>query len=465
MAIKKNIVVIISDQLSASALPVYGNNWIQTPNIDRICKDAWVFDRAYTTCPLCLPARSAMWSGLFPHQTEAMSNGQLLENKILPGDYETLGELLTSQGYACTHFGKTHDSGSLRGFNVVQGGEKEIPAPDAFMYNYDTFQDVFAADQACTYLSQEHQQPIACIVDLNNPHNICGWIGDADNIADDAIEDLPQLPENFHIEDFASRPLPVQYLCCKHNRQQQTCHWDDIKFRQYLAAYRHYVALMDVHVGNILDAIEESGQTDDTLIVFSADHGDNMCSRKMATKHCSMYEETTRVPLMINVPGDVGGRSQALLSHQDILPTLCAYAGVSPQQKHWGRDIGAIIDGSSESLHDYVVSEWYSEWGFTIEPGRMVRTAACKYVHYREQDGEEFYDLKNDPHELVNLIADTQWAEEVAAHRQKLREHCLETDDSYFAMNWKADPMWRSHVSGFHNHQGPAAPAYEGRSL
>ena len=123
-----------------------------------------------------------------------------------------------------------------------------------------------------------------------------------------------------------------------------------------------------------------------------------------------------------------------------------------------GIDLGPAWRGDTGIGHDYVVAQWYSEWGFTVEPGRMLRTPRWKYMRYREGDGEEFYDLEADPWERHNRIADPACAEALQHHRDLLEAYCADSGDPFFHQEWKADARWRSHPLGYDRHTGPAAP-------
>ena len=455
---KKSLVVIIADQLSFRALPFYGNEHVKTPHIDKFFEQGFVFENAYTACPLCLPARSAMWSGHFPHQTKAMSNAGLLTNPDLPASMPSLGDRLSDAGYKCVHFGKTHDAGSLRGFDIIPNVDREDIASDVYAYNYDSFRDIDTCEKATNFFKDVGDDPFAVILDFYNPHNICGFTGHAASLAENAIGDLPPLPPNFEVDDMASRPLPVQYLCCTHNRQQQATQWEPLRFQQYLAAYYHYIEMLDRQLGEIFDALVASGQLEQTVICLSADHGDNMGARRMTTKHSSFYEETTHIPLLFAGAGIPNGSSEALVSHLDFLPTFCSVLGVEIESTLWGTDLQALMLDESKRAHDYVVSEWHSEWGTTVEPCRMLRNDTFKYTLYRENEAEELYDMVEDPYEMRNLINDADYAQPLATCRQQMAEHFKNTDDEFLSMEFVADARWRSHKPGFKNHEGPTAP-------
>jgi len=467
MKARPNILVVAADQLSAQALPAYGNPDVATANIDRVLGRGVRFGTCYTPCPLCQPARAAYWTGRWPHQTGVLSNGRKHPVPPVPDDMPTLGALFRDAGYETVHFGKTHDAGSLRGFEVVPAEQAPLEGTAAWPVNYDSRQDVDTTAKAVAYLRGRPRRPFLAVVDLNNPHNICGWVGEnAGAHGDEPIPGpLPPLPDNFRARDFERLPRPVQYICCSHNRQAQTAGWNETNFRHYLAAYYHYVGRLDGCVGAVLDALEGGPGTGDTLVVFMVDHGDSMAGRGMVTKQVSFYDETTRVPLAFAGPGVVDDGRQLdapLVSLLDLLPTLCDAAGIAAPRDLWGRSLGRWLGGDRHgSPHDYLASEWHTEWGFTIEPGRMIRTPGWKYTRYLEGDGEQLYDLAADPGEIDSRIGEPACAGVLDEHRRLLAEHVRQTGDPFFELSWVADPRWRSHPAGYRNHRGPAASMLE----
>ena len=115
--VKPNILILITDQLAWRALPCYGNQDVQTPNIDRIAEQAVRFNEAYTSCPLCMPARTAFWTSRLSHETRVKSNGGRFDSPItIPENIPTVGSLLAGENYCTVHFGKTHDSGRAARF-------------------------------------------------------------------------------------------------------------------------------------------------------------------------------------------------------------------------------------------------------------------------------------------------------------------------------------------------------------
>ncbi len=374
----------------------------------------------------------------------------------------TLGEVFSRAGYETVHFGKQHDAGMLRGFERNELGEmrffkSELPV------NYDSFYDVDATRRTVDFLknSSDPKRPFLAVADLHNPHNICQFIGENEKLPLPDPAKLPPLPENFRCGDWSSRPLPVRYICCTHPRQRQAAHWTADRYRFYLYAYKQYIAMADRQIGMILRALEESGRADNTIVIFTADHGEGMAAFGLVTKHVAFYENAVNIPLAIRAPGHPerkGVVRERIVSNLDLFPTLCDLAGIKPPPGLRG------ISLRSENAPGYMVSEWVSEYFNTVSPGRMLVDQQYKYIHYREGDGEELYDLAADPGETRNLAPLPEHRETLARYRVKLREHAGRTADGYFSLPVIVDPKYRRHAEGFANHDGSDAIT-EGREL
>jgi len=461
---RNNLLILVADQLSALALRCYGGDLARTPNIDQLAENGVRFD-AWTSCPLCLPARASFWTGRFPHETGVLSNGRLFEQGTIGDEVATLGDALGAAGYHCVHFGKTHDGGALRGFDCAPGGEVPLSDPGGFAYNHDSFRDEHTAQQAERFLGEhEGEDPWCCVVDLNNPHNICGFV--AENHEGCIDGELPDLPSNFAADELDKRPAPVQYLCCSHRRQQQSAGWNEQQYRQYRAAYAHFTALADAQIGRVVEAMRQRADAERCTVLFFADHGDGMAAHQVITKHCTFYEETVKVPMIVAGAG-VDARGAAvgdpMISLLDLFPTLADLAGAQIPHDLWGRSFARSLRGEElHEAHDYVVAEWHSEWGSTVEPGRMLRSPRRKYTRYRENDGEELFDLDKDPGKSRNLLGNSAYAGDLADMRRLLASHIDETDDPFAELSWQADQRWRSHALGYQRHAGECAPTAAG---
>lgn len=466
MADKRNFVLFILDQLSFRALKAYGNRESSTPNIDALCDAGVSMEACYCPFPLCQPARAAIWTGRHSHRNRVWSNGRKWPITPVDGSFPALGEVFTNAGYDACHFGKKHDGGALRGF--VCSEEKEIRIPDAnplFPFNTDTYADEYTVRETIGFLrKRKSDKPLLLVVDLVNPHNICGWVGKNRFAHPDGAFDgvmLPGLPPNHGFDDIGNRPPGVRYLCCSHVRQSQTKGWTERNFREYIAAYHHYLSHADEHMGMIMDALADcSLGFHNTVFVLTSDHGDNMAARASVTKQVTLYEEVTRVPLVfagMGVEGK-GVMAKGICSSLDIFPTLLSLAGIDGIPELDGTDISEAFGSGILPDRKYVGSEWFTEWGYTVSPGRMIRSGEVKYIHYLEGDSEELYLLDRDPYETHNAAGDEDCRSILEEMRLLFRQSLEETDDPYLSLEVKVDGRWRSHHIGYQNHEGPSAP-------
>lgn len=464
-----NILIIITDQLSQKALSCYGDKYATTPNIDKIINSGVRFSNVYTTCPLCQPSRASFWTSLYPHQTGIVdnmptepTNGFNRLGPILDSNITTLGEVFLSAGYTTRHFGKMHDAGSLLGFEC-DDPYHEIPVKDdcGLYLNVDTTRDRYTTVRCTEFLKQNHIAPFMVVADLNNPHNICGWVGENEIAEDINGLELPQLPDNFETYDMDTRAIGIQYLCCTHPRLAQASHWSSHKYRNYLAAYYGYIKRVDDEIGKIMMALKDGGHQSDTLVVFFSDHGDGMASHRMVTKRLSFYEETTRVPLAFagfGVSQQNKLVDKPLISLLDIAPTLCDYAGIEIPQSFQGKSLLYYLNGKGAPVErDYIVSQWHAEWDDTYEPGRMLRSNGYKYIKYAENNDEELYDIVNDPLEKVNLSKKKEHKMILEYHRNLFTRYLESVQDPFETLHAKVDKRCRSHKRGYVNHVGGCA--------
>lgn len=459
----KNILLIICDQLSATALKCYGNSYVNAPNIESLADDGVIFNNTYTACPLCQPSRASFWTSKYPHQTKVTSNLQYLGFDALSDEIQTMGELFSNNGYDCIHFGKKHDYGSLRGFKIVESEwitrDRDNPA---ITYDYETYLDEDTTRKIIDYISSYNKDiPFLAVADLQNPHNICNYIGENELGHKDfgLTKDLPPLPDNFYFNDIHNRPEFLQYLCCAHRRQSQVTNWSEDDFRHYLYAYYYYIELVDKQIGRILDCLEQSGQRDDTLIVFFADHGEGMASHQLVTKYGAFYEETNRVPLIfsgkdIESPRRIDGLSSLI----DIMPTIAQYAGIECNNCEGISLYNQLIGKTDYTNNTYVISEWFDEFsGYTI-PGRMYLDSEYKYTIYLENNSEELYDIKNDRLETTNLAVKPEFNCILEEYRDKLTRHINNIGDDFFSLETCYDTSrYRQHKPGITNHTGANA--------
>ena len=453
---RPNFLIIQCDQLATRAVGAYGQMSGYTDVIDSLARNGVVFDNAYTAAPLSQPSRAAILTGLYPHQTGVRSNSGLSVNKKVDENLPSLGKIFSQAGYNAVHFGKTHDMGALMGFKHKVPAKTEYTDPYVPLNN-DSFKDVGTCEDAVSFLSAPGEDPFICMVDFQNPHNICGYVGTAagpHEVADTA--GLPLLPANFEVEDWDALPLPVAYNCCNHRRLEQAAHWTEANYRQYIAAYLRYVQIVCGQISQVLDALNSTPAGKNTVVILLADHGDAMASHRMVTKMTDLHEESVKVPLIIcgaGVKPRAEHLGQLVQTTTDLIPTLCELAGLEiPSSLSGISQAPSILGRRQKVLHDYVVSEWHSEYDHIVSPGRMIRSGDWKYTHYLEGDGEELYNLADDPGETRNLAADPAHAGTLQHMRDILDRHIAATGDDYRSLEVIVDPKYRKHAPGYPSH-------------
>ena len=482
-----NYLLILCDQLSATALSAYGNTYSQTPNLDRLAAQSAVFDYTYTPCPLCQPARASFWTSRYPHETNVRTNLPVQEfpiykqnESIKPGTFarisdeiKGMGEYFSDAGYKCIHFGKDHSYGALKGFDVVPDVQINIPRTNpSINFDYETYLDVDTTAKTVSWLTDQApalDQPFLAVADIQNPHNICGYIGEMrDGCHPENFEldrELPPLPENFDFDDLENRPEFIQYLCCAHRRLRHAAHWTPLDYQYYLYAYYYYLAMADKQIGQILDALDKSGKRENTVILFFADHGEGMAGHHMVTKYGVFYEESNHVPFMFSGPGIKKGRIGGVSSLLDILPTMLDYSGIPYEGLAGTSQYNAITSNTSVSASPYVAAEWQDEFrGYTV-PGRMICDENYKYICYGEPDSEELFDLKKDRLEKINVAKDPSYASVLDQYREKLEAHLTLTHDDFHQLAVSDHSAYRHHKLGYCNHEGLSAVEVYAQSI
>jgi choline-sulfatase len=398
---RPNFLFIIADQLSMDAIAVQGNRFVRTPNLDRMVGAGVSFRDSYTAYPLCSPARSSMFTGRMPSETGVITNGLPIREEI-----PNLGQWLGARGYETVYAGKWHVPAnyttSIPGFAVLPGGiGGQGHMGDA------------AVSRACqAWLhNRSGASPFLLVASLLQPHDICTWVSSHTRGAEwekmaRISEPLPPLPANF--EGDRKEPSAM--------RNERRPQWSDGQWRYYLWSYYRHVEMVDAEIGRILDALEDSGRAKDTVVIFTADHGEGSGHHHMVLKNY-LYDEAAKVPLFVSWPGQTpAGRQDTahLVSGIDITPTICDYAGVPAPSGVMGRSLRPIVEGRNVEWREMVAAE-------VVRGGRMVRTKEAKYIVYANDPVEQLFDWTGDPGETRNVAADAKYARTLEDHRRLLK--------------------------------------------
>lgn len=437
---KPNILLIMTDQQSANMMSCAGNTYVNTPNMDRIAREGIRFEKTYCTNPVCLPARFSLLTGLYPLDAAVRSNDFWGESPGLPDavTQNGLGKLLKEQGY-----------------NAVYGGKEHLPFLNSAALGFDCLcrdeRDELAEKFADYIRNYREDKPFAMVASFINPHDICYMaIRDAENedvegnfpseflkLAVKELEALDEaliIPEGMSEEEFFSTvcpPLPMNYQPAADEPEAISIlqeergfkklareHYSDERWRLHRWAYKKLTEKVDGQIGKLLDALKESGMWDDTVIIFTSDHGDMDAAHKMEHKEC-LYEEACRVPLIIKgIDAPEGEVEPGLVCNGlDIYPTILDYAGAQLPDYLEGYSLKGRVQGNGPIVkRETLVVE--------CENGIMAVDDSGKLVRYdKGARAEQFYDLTGNPGEMYDQSGDERFAKRIGILRNAIDRH------------------------------------------
>jgi arylsulfatase A-like enzyme len=426
---KPNIVLIMTDQHQAKALSIAGNLDVKTPNLDKLAKTGTRFTNAYVTFPLCVPSRSSIFTGKLPHTLGVNSNAKGDDEMSNQDRTKSLGKVLENAGYNCAYGGKWH------------AHESEIPN-DLGFDKIANFDDIPLAQKSIDYLKSRKNktQPFFLVASFDNPHNICEYARSQPlpygNVPQVSLDKTPDLPVNFEKSATFPEALKIEHTANK--KVYPTENYTKEDWRNYRYTYYKLVEKVDKEIGKIIDAIDDLGLRENTIIIFTSDHGDGNASHGWNQK-TALFQESINVPFIINYKGENLYEEKvntSLISNGlDLYPTILDFAGIEIPSDLLGKSIQPIIEGNLQSLErDFVVTETKFEgkqaYGTT---GRAVISKKFKYILYSwGKNREQFFDLEKDPYEMNNLVSSVNHQTELDNYRQNLMDWCIKTNDTKF---------------------------------
>ena len=423
MSKKPNILVVMSDQHSRRYASSYGHSFVRTPNMQRLADDGATFDNAYCNSPICGPSRASFMTGRYVPDVEAWDNATVLHS-----DEPTWAHLLNAAGYDTVLSGKMHFQGAdqMHGFkhrvlSDVHGNSSpelaanwtewlpETAAADMTMFTevgpgehpYSAYDEVATA-HASTYIRAQRNadRPWALLVGLITPHYPFVVRPKYWDIYYPEHADLPDVPA--HMDDL-------------HPHKRRLAEWfsfidvpDDLAARAR-AGYYGLITYTDDCLGSILEAIDESGQADETVVVYTSDHGEGAGEHGMWNKH-TFYENSVGVPLQIRWPGRIppGARVTQPVSLVDLTKTIIDAAGAKAPQSWAGESLLPLATGQAEGGDGLVISDFLADGSWSA--CRMVRVGNLKYNYYHGEP-EELFDLATDPTELTDQSSNPSYAQ------------------------------------------------------
>ena len=422
MSDRPNILYIFTDQQFAGAMSCAGNQELHTPAMDSLAETGVLFENAYCSQPLCTPSRGSMFTGRMPHETGIDFNGIPIPDEIRD---QSMGNLFEAAGYDCAYAGKWH---LPRGSVDDEHGFRELIG----------FGDIGLAEACIDYLKEPKDRPFLLVASYDNPHNICEWARHQNlpygNIPRVPTEDCPNLPANFAIPPF--EPDAIRFEQAQQPLIYPTVNYSDEEWRHLRHAYFRLIEKVDAEIGKILDTVRDLGLDENTLIIFSSDHGDGHGSHHWNQKS-ALYEEQIRIPYIVSLKGATKGghvdRSHLVSNGLDIIPTICDYAGIEAPDGLRGRSVRSIAEtGAADEWRNQLVVETYFGESQTKTRGRALRTNRYKYTVYSfGMYREQLTDMENDHGEMVNLAANSKYREVLQEHRDQLQKWCEETGDNF----------------------------------
>ena len=438
---KPNILVIMSDEHNAQVLGCAGNSIIHTPNLDALAAKGTVFENAYCNSPLCVPSRLSFTSGKYVSRVGAWNN-----NCWLPSaDYPSLPALLNAAGYQSFLCGKMHYDRTRRyGFTEIGGnmndasmtgkGERRDPGDlkptpgisDRFndFHTGDT-SSVMSHDQQVTKGSTEFLRgrkasapPFFLLSGYIAPHFPLivpekYWETYRGKVP------MPVIPEGY----LESLPRNYKHLRIAFNIEDVP---DDI-VRKGRELYYGFVQWLDEEIGKVLDTLGDSEAANNTMVIYTTDHGENMGEHGLWFKN-NLYDSAAHVPLIVSWPArwNGGQRRTGACSLVDLVQTIAEVAGAKPPKDWNGDSMVAWLDDPKTAWKDLAVSEYY---GHNIASGfAMIRMGTFKYIYHTSAGKDwpaerELFDLKADPGELNNLAGHPDQADRISKmHAALLKE-------------------------------------------
>jgi arylsulfatase A-like enzyme len=412
---RPNVLLLVSDDQRSDTIAALGNKVIQTPSLDRLVNGGTSFLQATCGNPICTPGRAEILTGCSSFRNGVMDFGQ----KILP-ELATWPRTMGEGGYHSWYVGKWHNNdkpfahGFTESLGLYTGGGRKWYKPqvdwkgmEVTGYRNWLFQkedgpkfpergvgltaDISAkfADAATSFIRRKTGKPFFLQVNFTAPH-------------DPLL--MPSGYENKY--DPTKIPLPKNFLP-RHpfehgnfdGRDEKMLPWprNPEMVRKNLAVYYAVISHMDEQIGRILDVLDQTKQTKDTLVIFTSDHGLAVGSHGLMGKQ-NMYDHTIRVPLVLAGPGvPKGKRNEALCYLRDLFPTACDLVDLPIPKSVEGRSLKQVIQGNENSVYSEI-------YGYFRDKQRMVRDKRWKLIQYPPLGRYQLFDLLNDPFEKKDLI-------------------------------------------------------------
>ena len=432
---RPNILWYCTDQQRFDTIGALGNPYVKTPHIDALVREGVSFTHAYCQSPICTPSRSSFMTGLYPSRVHNTRNG----NDTLPEHPPLISRLLADSGYHCGLIGK---------FHLVSAGKRPEPRLDdgysewrhshaprddwpEGTHDYadwvrkqgkslndmrnseervdpEYHQTKWASDRAIEFIESnksaaDADDPWMLTINIYDPHP-------------------PFIPPKAYADKFNADEMPGPYFKDTDIANQEKLknvqfqggsrHPDEFGGKDIQAKYYAMIAQIDDQFARIIETLDKTGQRDNTLIIFTSDHGESLGDHGLVEKGCRFYEGLVRIPLIFSFPNKFKANHQCkgLVELLDLSATMLDYAGLEVPEYHQGQTLRPFLEGEADgdSIREAVRSEYFDALdshfaGSGASYATMYRTEKYKLTVYHDQNLGELYDLEQDPWEFDNL--------------------------------------------------------------
>lgn len=424
-----NIIVILVDDMRWDDYASGGHNYIQTPNIDRLAKEGTSFKNAFAVTPLCSPSRSSFLTGQYPHTNGITDN---TEHNALSHQLETFPKVLNANGYETAFIGKWHmgnDDSARPGFDywVALKGQGEAIDPHLNVNGTrDTTKgyvtDIFT-DHSLEFINKEREAPFLLYLSHKalHPNIMQRDDGSGVDIGEGGFIPAERHKNVYENSVFNRRPNanipPLDKPALARKIEGLPLLSPETASPEKTIRQRAEMLLaVDESLGKIMNALEDKGILDNTIIVFTSDHGFWYGEHCLDEERRLAYEEGIRIPMLVRYPSQFnkGTSLENMVLSIDLAPTLLELAGVEPTNQYQGMSMVSLTRSETANWRSSFLMEYYSDTVFPriVNMGyKAVRTERYKFIHYVDLEGmDELYDLQNDPYELQNSINDPAMA-------------------------------------------------------
>ena len=441
---KPNILFIISDDLTATAVSSYENKACKTPNIDKLASEGVRYTKAYTQYPVCGPSRASFMSGYYPNATTTF--GYVSGRENIGPNRKTWSQLFKDNGYYTARVSKIYHMGVPIDIETGSNGQDdEASWTERFNSQGDEWRTKGAAElvQGNPDGTIERKGGNVMTIVKADGDDLVHSDGKTAQKASELIKMHKNEPFFLavgfvrpHVPFVAPKKYFGPYPFEKVNMPEKVNgDWDDIPKRginyvtsvngemsleqekKAVAAYYASVSFMDAQVGKVLNTLKEEGLEDNTIVIFTSDHGFHLGEHNFWMK-VSLHEESVRVPMIIKVPGKEPAVCDSFVELLDLYPTIAALTGLKTSKHLQGKNLVKTLDDPTYEVRDMAFS--VSQGGKSF----LLRTEKWAYIQYDEDasSGVELFDMENDPKQFTNLAKNDAYSDIVLDFQAKLKK-------------------------------------------